>query len=112
MIHNLSPTSDGFGRLADAANEALEAVGPETEITSSLRPFEIKGRKLRTKAWLRQRFPMLRKRKTSRNAHAREKFPGLDEAVIRSKLDIIQQIENRELTLNYISPALVTLRSA
>jgi hypothetical protein len=54
----------------------------------------------------------LRSRKTSRNAHAREKFPGLDAEVIQAKLDIIQQIEGTRLTMNYISPALVTLRSA
>lgn len=112
VIHNLSPERDGFGLLAEASNEALEAVGPETEILGSLRSFEIKGRKLRTKAWLRQKFPILRKRKTSRNAHAREKFPGFDEAVLRSKLEVIQRIEDRPLVMNYISPALVTLRSA
>jgi surface carbohydrate biosynthesis protein len=112
VIHNLSPARDGFGLLADAANEALEEIGPTTEITSSLRVFETKGQKLRAKAWLRQRFPILRSRKTSRNAHAREKFPGLDAEVIQAKLDIIQQIEGTRLTMNYISPALVTLRSA
>lgn len=112
VIHNLSPESDGFSLLADATNEALEAVGPQTEILGSLRSFEIKGRKLRTKAWLRQRFPILRKRTTSRNAHSREKFPGLDASVVRAKMDIIQKIEGRQLVLNYISPALVTLRTA
>lgn len=112
VIHNLSPESDGFSLLADATNEALEAVGPQTEILGSLRSFEIKGRKLRTKAWLRQRFPILRKRTTSRNAHSREKFPGLDVSVVRAKLDIIQKIEGRQIVLNYISPALVTLRTA
>ncbi len=112
VIHNLSPDRDGVALLADASNEALEAVGSETEILGSLRSFEIKGRRLRAKAWLRRKFPILRKRKTSRNAHAREKFPGLDEAVLRSKLEVIQQIEGRPLVMNYISPALVTLRSA
>jgi surface carbohydrate biosynthesis protein len=112
VIHNLSPERDGFALLAGAVNEALGAVGAQTEILGSLRPFEIKGYKLRAKAWLRQRFPILRKRTTSRNAHSREKFPGLDAAVIRAKLDIIQKIEGRQLVLNYISPALVTLRTA
>lgn len=112
VIANLSPQSDGFGLLAGAANEALEAVGPETEILGSLRSFEIKGQKLRTKLWLRQRFPVLRSRKKSRNAHAREKYPGLDESVVRAKLEVIQQIEGSRISMNYISPALVAFRSA
>ena len=112
VIYNLSPERDGFSLLADAVNEALEAVGPATEIIGSLRPFEIKGRQLRAKAWLRQRLPFLRRRTASRNAHAREKFPGLDAAVVQAKLDIIQQIEGRPLVMNYISPALITIRAA
>jgi len=112
VIANLSPQSDGFGLLAGAANEALEAVGAETEILGSLRAFEIKGRKLRTKLWLRQRFPVLRSRKKSSNAHAREKYPGLDEAVVRAKLEVIQQIEGSRISMNYISPALVSFHSA
>lgn len=111
VIHNLSPERDGFSLLEQATLEAMEATGPDTEITTSLRSFEIKGRKQRTKLWLRQRFPALRRRKGGRNAHAREKFPGLDESVLRGKLEAIQQIENRQLELNYISPALVTLKA-
>lgn len=111
VIHNLSPQSDGFSLLADATNEALDAVGPQTQILGSLRSFELKGCRLRAKAWLRQRFPVLRKRTTPRNAHSREKFPGLDAAVVRAKLDIIQKIEGCELLMNYISPVLVTLRT-
>jgi hypothetical protein len=61
---------------------------------------------------MRQKFPVLRKRGASRNAHAREKFPGLDAAVIQSKLDIIQQIEGHRLVMDYISPALIAIRAA
>jgi surface carbohydrate biosynthesis protein len=112
VIHNLSPDRDGLSLLAEAVNDALESAGAATKITGSLLPFELKGRRLRAKSWMRQKFPVLRKRGASRNAHAREKFPGLDAAVIQSKLDIIQQIEGHRLVMDYISPALIAIRAA
>ncbi len=105
LIENVEQSTESFEKLA-ALVKAVENELPAATALGALTSFARRGVQESMKKFVRSRF--IRSWKP-RNAYQHQRFPGLDPAVIETKLDFVRELTGRRLVAKYWSSKLMSV---
>lgn len=110
LIDNVEQATESFENVARLV-EAVENELPQTKVLSPLTSFARRGVKEKAKTFVRSRYPSFIKPWKPGNAYRHQRFPGLDPAVINSKLAFVSELTGRRLVPKYWSSKLMSVTS-
>ncbi|MFO1486093.1 MAG: surface carbohydrate biosynthesis protein [Verrucomicrobiaceae bacterium] len=108
LIDNVEQSTEPFEKMARLVESVEDELPPATAL-GSLTAFSRRGVQENVKKFVRSRYPRFIKPWKPRSAYRFQRFPGLDSAVIDSKLAFVSELTGHRLVAKYWSSKLMTV---